>query len=316
MSSQQLIEEGKQLINEMRFAEAERRFQQSLEQDSQSIEALYWLSWISFMALQNDQASKYLEQALKIQPDDARTVALKGVYLLTYGDPQQAIEQLERARQIDPNLQMIYSGLARAYRDAGKLDMAEEAARKAIALKPNDFMSHFNLSFILSRTGRIRDGVRELKECIRINPFYVQPYLILGELYVRAGQERSAIALSRHGLKQNPKAFPLRERLCDFYASKTRYDLAYREAVELVTRRNFYGDFLRLGTYGVAIGAIDKAQKAFEGLRRQEASKWWGLSLDQLYEKTKIPKPPDAIFQQVENCWNEVPTNWIRPITK
>lgn len=316
MSSQQLIEEAKQLINEMRFAEAEHRFQQALEQDSQSIEGLYWLSWISFMGLQNDQGLKYLEQALKIQPDDARTVTLKGVYLLTYGDPQQAIEQLERARQIDPNLQMIYSGLARAYRDAGKLDMAEEAARNAIALKPNDFLSHYNLSFILSRTGRIREGIEELRECIRMNPFYVQPYLILGELYIRAGQERRAIALYRQGLKHNPKAFPLRERLCDLYDSKTKYDLAYREAVELVTHRNFYGDYLRLGTYAVAIGAIDKAQKAFAGLRQQEAAKWWGLTLDQLYENTKIPKPPDAIFHQVENCWNDAPTTWIRPIIK
>ncbi len=304
MGYQEMVEEGKDLVKKMQFDSAEQRFQQAYELNPQSTEILYWLGWLAFMANRRTDGFRYVEAALQINPRDARVLALKGMALAAAGEYQEAVKILEEAKASDPSVQMIYSTLARSYRETGKLDLAESAARRAIEMVPDDFLARCELSYIFGTTGRVKEGLQELAECMRINPMFLKPYMILGEIFRRGGQDENIVPLYQRGLAHNPKAFPLREQLCDLYASKSDFQSAYRDTVGLVTRRNYYGDYLRLGSYAVAIGAEDKAKKAFDKCRELVFLAGQSSNLDEMYKNSNVPSLPGNILGQVQALWS------------
>jgi len=299
MKSDDLVNEGKSLLDKMEFEKARRLFQEALQYDSKHSDALSWLALLSFLELNKREGFRYLEQALRKHPPSAMAVALQGIAYLMDEEYNEAIGALQKAKTVDPNLQMIYSNLARSYRKIGKLDLAEEAARRAIELNPNDFLARSELSNILGKTGHVKEGIGELLECIRINPFYLKAYLALGAIYKKAGHEDLVMGLFANGLKQNPKAYPLREQVCDIYASHSDFRNAYLHAVELVTRRNFFLDYLRLGMYATAIGAPDKAKKAFRKAVDLSPAEYQEVSPSDFLAKSKLQGPPAEFYPAV-----------------
>ncbi len=62
--------------------------------------------------------------------------------LIEHGDPDEAIRELTEALRLDPNDDVAYSMLARAYWDKAAWGQAIEAADKAIAIKPSNAQAH------------------------------------------------------------------------------------------------------------------------------------------------------------------------------
>jgi tetratricopeptide (TPR) repeat protein len=299
MASTDLVAQGKALIQKNKLEEARQLFRQAVSETGTSNEALVWLAWFAFMEGHKEEGMRLLNQALEKQPFDAFGLALKGTSQLMEGDFQGAVDLLERAKKSDPTLPMIYSNLARAHRKLGNLAEAEKAARKAIEINSIDYLARMELSNILLRTSRTKQAIDELFECIRINPLFGKPYLILGQLYKQAGKPELVLDVYAKGLQYNPKAFPIREQLCDLLAERSDFRSAYGQAVELVTRRNSYRDYLRLGTYALAIGAFDEAQLALRKAVTLAPPRFRALQNDEFYRTANLPEAPEAIYPRL-----------------
>jgi tetratricopeptide (TPR) repeat protein len=76
----------------------------------------------------------YYERALKLFTQHAFTYYQFGQYLLEVGHVNPAIISLERAISIDGTLAAPYACLARAHKKNGRMDLAQESAKKAIEL--------------------------------------------------------------------------------------------------------------------------------------------------------------------------------------
>ncbi len=158
---------------------------------------------------------------------------------------------------------MIYFNLAKSYRETGRLDDAEEAARQGLKLNPRNFQTHSELSHCLALKGKIKEAIDEMLEAIKINPLYLKGYLVLGTIYQQAGKTDLVIRLYREGLMHNPDAIPLREEICNLLALKGDFRGAYNEAQELIKRRGNYSDSVRLGTYAAALKEFNEAEICF-----------------------------------------------------
>ena len=78
------------------------------------------------------------------------------------GKNQEAIEQFERALELDPVSSEAYRGMARAYEALGdkeNLDKAEATYLKAIQLKPGYWAGYSNLGRFYYRLGRFEDSI-------------------------------------------------------------------------------------------------------------------------------------------------------------
>jgi hypothetical protein len=80
--------------------------------------------------------AKVLAELEHTEPDNATVQQALGHRDLESGEPQKAIEHLERAAQLDPQQAMTYSYLAEALGQQGAVDKAIAAGEKAVSLNP------------------------------------------------------------------------------------------------------------------------------------------------------------------------------------
>jgi tetratricopeptide (TPR) repeat protein len=288
-TSIELVTRANGLLGSLQFFEAGQCFQKAIALDPHSVSALVGLGRLALLTQRVDEALGLLDRALSLQPDCAEALAVKGIYWMQQTEFDRAIDILEQAKASDPNLAMVYFNLGKGYRERGRFPRAEENFRKAIELNPHHFEAYCQLSYVQIQTGRLKDSIHSMLRAIRINPRYVKGYLILGSLYEHAGKWDLVTRLYRSGIRQNPDAFPLRERLCSLYALKGDFPSAFQEALEIVNTRSLYTDYLRLGTYAVALQQFETAEKAFQTSLYLNPASWEGpYNLAELYMSARL----------------------------
>ncbi|MBI5849511.1 MAG: tetratricopeptide repeat protein [Planctomycetes bacterium] len=77
-----------------------------------------------------DVARDHYEKAVALRPSSHAWLGL-GRLLLQAGDPRAAVEQLERARALDPDHHQVDEALARAYARLGQAEASRQAAQRA-----------------------------------------------------------------------------------------------------------------------------------------------------------------------------------------
>ncbi|MCI0415220.1 tetratricopeptide repeat protein [bacterium] len=285
----QMIEQGKQELNNLQFMAAGNAFEKALKKDPQSVDARIGLARIRMLKEERKEGARLVEEALKLAPQNAEALALKGVTCMQSKAWKEAVLYLEKAGDADPNLEMTYVNLSKCHRKLGNWKAAEDAARKAIQLNSKSYQAHAELSVVLVKTKRVAAGIKEMIEAIRINPLFLRGYLSLGRLYQLAGKMDLAIRLYENGLKHNPAATPLREELAGAYAFQGDFHSAYRQAVLIAIRRGNDSDWLRVGNCALAIGQFEKADQAFLKSLQKNADSWEAhYNLGELYFTAKL----------------------------
>lgn len=103
---------------------------------------------MNFSNLTEPERRARVEQALKM-----------GEELRKAKEYDQGIDVLIEALQYGVEKAKIYFRLGNIYFDAGKLDHAEYAYRRAIDLDPTHINAHHNLSVVLRKQGRLSEAI-------------------------------------------------------------------------------------------------------------------------------------------------------------
>jgi tetratricopeptide (TPR) repeat protein len=280
--------------------------------DPGSVPALLGLARVALVGRRLDEALDWLDRALTIQPGCAEAAALKGLYWMQQQQFERAIELLEHARTRDPDLAMVYFNLGKCYCEIRQFGPAETNLRKAIELRPGHFDAYGQLSHVEIETGRLKDAANSIRRAIQVNPRYLHGYLVLGSLCERAGKPGHAIRLFCAAIQQNPGGFPLRERLCLLYAAAGDFASAFQEALDIAKRRTVYTDYLRLGSYAIALQNFATAQQAFETSIQLNPASWEGhYNLAELYMSARLMDQAREQYQAAldKNCGAYQPLN-------
>jgi serine/threonine-protein kinase len=130
------------------------------------------------------------------------------------------LETLQRSQQMaqaaiekDPTFVDAYSSLAQAYsleaanfqeHGARNLALAEQAARRAIALNPHSFEANVALGAVYGEQGKIADSLPMLREAVALAPNSALAWKQLGYIYHYAGLIDQAEAGFRRGRDLDP----------------------------------------------------------------------------------------------------------------
>ena len=77
-------------------------------------------------------------------------------------DYQAAIEDLNKAIELDSTFDLAYNALAECYNKLGDLEKAIEIARKYVQISPNDPVAHTALSRLYVQKGMIAEAEEEM----------------------------------------------------------------------------------------------------------------------------------------------------------
>jgi type IV pilus assembly protein PilF len=140
------------------------------------------------------------------QKEDAQAHMRLGDSMLREGRPTQALEELIKANDLDPNNPVIRNVLGIAYLEKGMVRQAIVQFEKALYLDPKYVEVHNNLGTALLRDQRVTEAIVEFKKALE-NPMYPTPHFVyynLGQAYFILNQFEKARENYLEALKLSP----------------------------------------------------------------------------------------------------------------
>ena len=257
-------------VTTYRLVEALDMLHQLLARQPDHITALLTRGILYESATHKDKALKDYRQAVEARPDNSRALLRLAEALQGSQKLQEAIPYYERLLARDPTHAEALLGLAGCRRDTGdvdaaallldelavahpdyeagilergrlalqrgRLEEAERLLRRAVELRPADYLAHHHLSLCLqaqgkqseSRTHRDRaDQIdRDRKQLFRLYPKAMSsaqdpaPRLELSRICLRNGQEKEALRWLMGALQIAPDHRPTHQALADYYQER------------------------------------------------------------------------------------------------
>ena len=146
----------------------------------------YLLAGSTLMDLSEfEQARTELDAAVRLNPSLPHIYTLDGLARDRTGDPAAAEPMFRAALKQDPDdfEANLYLGAILYKRRA--IEEARPFLDKALQLKPDDTMAHYESAMWKSTAGRYEDAAKELEGVIRENPTWLEPHIELATVYYR-----------------------------------------------------------------------------------------------------------------------------------
>ena len=170
--------------------------------------------------------------------------------LLLHTNRKDAYKYLEKALKLDPNLGMAHASLGMAYFREGKVDEARASLERAVSLNSQNYLAHYYYAFTLSRpseesapvsayTPEVAAKIRQhLQRAIALRPDYLESYNLLAFVSLVSGENMpEAIAALKEALKITPGRHEFSFTLAQLYARSGDYKTS-RELLEQLVKSN------------------------------------------------------------------------------
>jgi eukaryotic-like serine/threonine-protein kinase len=138
-------------------------------------------------------AESHFRRAIEIDPDYPSGHFWYSQLLAALGRSQEAIDQIQRAREADPFSIIIQANLVRVLADARRFDQAIEEGQKAIRDNPNFAPPHFFLGLAYLGAGRRQEAAAEWRKAFEIIPSTPQGVWHRGRAEALEGRREDAI---------------------------------------------------------------------------------------------------------------------------
>ncbi len=189
---------------------AEEMANKALSLDDSDVRAHIVLGRIHIFRQQYEQAKAELDRAIAINPNDAHALAGRGNILMWSGDTDAAIETLELAQRIDPELNVIdRNALSLAYYLKGRYDAAITQAELNLRRTESANFSRIVLASAYAQANQAGDAARVVS-AIRLRDPTFDPQDFGSKFLKPADLERLRDGLRKAGLGATPARVPPR----------------------------------------------------------------------------------------------------------
>ncbi len=243
-------------------AEAKAAFDEALRLNPKDARALNDLGYLLEQAGDAVQAADLYRRALEARADFALARTNLGELLARQGDLAAAVREYEQAAKDAPGSPEIQYNLARHLADAGRADEALTVYRGVVALNPKDVRAWNNLGLLLTQQGDTAGAEKSYRNALEKAPDYALARANLGNLLMDRGRFDEGVAVYEEGLALDPKNADLMNGLGWRYDRKGDADRArswYDRALE--TAPAFVTARINRAGLLVQTGRIEDAEK-------------------------------------------------------
>ncbi len=175
------------------MAEADEAARRAIELDAGSVEARVSLAMVKMRKDWDwEGANAEFERALEISENYAPAHHQYAMCLAFQNRLDEAIEQIDRANELDPLSLLILTARGRILHFARRYDEAIEECRRALELNPNFHQAWFDLLVSFGHTGRMEEARKALAKLEELAPDPVLRAVIEGRMYGLMGDLEKA----------------------------------------------------------------------------------------------------------------------------
>ena len=145
-----------------------------------------------------------LRQFAGTHPSDPRAHLLLGRFFVTQNAFKTGAEALEKAVALDPKLAEAWTLLAHCRINLGGNGDGEDALRKALALQPDDGVTHLQLATLLAAS-RPEEARRHFDDAVRLAPTNAVARRERGKFVLERGDKEKALADARDAVRLAPE---------------------------------------------------------------------------------------------------------------
>jgi TolB-like protein/Flp pilus assembly protein TadD len=178
------------------LAKARSHLQKALDLDETLAEAHCTLGLIkSWYDLDWHGAEREFRVALELDPSQITALIWQSLYLSVVGRHREAIESVQRAREIEPLSAGVnlYVGVAQTH--AGQYDLALRQIQQSIELDPGYYRSHMFLGRLLSYVGRNDESIGAFQKALSLTPDSLESFAFMGAAMAAKGDREYALAV-------------------------------------------------------------------------------------------------------------------------
>jgi tetratricopeptide (TPR) repeat protein len=179
-------------LNARRYDDARASFAAQFGEASDSAGAYLLLATMLRHANLPELAAVQAQKALDIAPNLPLAHFMLGEIALFKSNIDLAITELEAERRINPDYAPIYDRLGDAYLHVGRLEEAQQALIKAIAMDTSMTGSFTKMGKLLLRRQDTRTAIMYLKHAEKMDPEDSTIHTLLSQAYHRTGQDEEA----------------------------------------------------------------------------------------------------------------------------
>lgn len=197
--------------------EAQALYAQALEVDADDVMARLELAALYREMGQPHVGRGVLADGLARRADSPLLHQEMGRFIWEDGDAQRALEHIERARKLAPDLPLAQRYAALLYSTVGRADDALAVYAELAAQNPQDASVWVSMGIVHSQRGDWQRAEGAFKQALTIGGDGGDAALKLGGLYVHRGRLRPAVKVFSDGVAQYPDNAELHASLGDVY---------------------------------------------------------------------------------------------------
>ena len=219
-----------------------------------------------------ERAKKSSEAAIGLNDKLAQVFVTLGMIHAGTGHYNEAIQNLQKALQLDPINSDAYRELAKSYEAVGRLKDAESTYINAVALRPSYWAAHNELGGFYYRRGRYAEAEKEFRTVVELTPDNARGYSNLG-----------VIAYSQKRYQEAAKM--------------------YEKSVAIKPSDSAYSN---LGTVYYSLGQYDEAARYYEqAIRMNGHDSYRWINLAAAYQWSSTPEKAKAAFERTAELAEE-----------
>lgn len=192
------------LLSQDRHAEADLAAEEAVRLKPNDAYAHYLLGFIRNAHGRSMDALAPLRESVRLNSSARRYKLRLAIALFDCKQSQEALTLLNQAATLASDDHFFIDECARLFSLTASHDQAEVFAARALALAPNDPLSHWRLSWVLANAKRDRDAIVCAFRALRVEPNYSAAWEELGYCYRRLGEDNKSLVCYYEALRLRP----------------------------------------------------------------------------------------------------------------
>jgi predicted O-linked N-acetylglucosamine transferase (SPINDLY family) len=139
------------------------------------------------------EAAALYEEILQVIPNHADSLHLSGLILYRHRQYDKAIERIEKAIRISPNVSMYYSNLSAVYYETRRYEDVISCCKKALEINPSHTDAYGNMGLALKQLGRFEEAISCYDKTLQANPNHAESWFNKGVALHLVGKAQDAL---------------------------------------------------------------------------------------------------------------------------